>query len=57
MSKVYVYATKDGYNNSDVATREIVIENGQATLFGDINKDGKVNVADHVKLSDIIMNK
>ena len=24
---------------------------------GDVNKDGKVNVADHVKLSDIIMNK
>ena len=52
-----VYATKAGYENSDVATREIVIENGQTTLFGDLDKDGKVNVADHVKLSDIIMNK
>ena len=52
-----VYATKAGYENSDVATREIVIENGQSTLFGDLNKDGKVNVADHVTLSDIIMNK
>lgn len=55
--KVYVYATKEGYNNSDVATREIVVENGQTTLFGDLDKDGKVNVADHVKLSDIIMNQ
>ena len=55
--KISVYATKAGYENSDVATREIVIENGQTTLFGDLDKDGKVNVADHVKLSDIIMNK
>ena len=55
---VTVYATKAGYENSDVATREIVItENGQSSLFGDLNKDGKVNVADHVKLSDIIMDK
>ena len=54
--KVTVYATKAGYENSDVSTREIVIEKDQTTLFGDINKDGKVNVADHVKLSDIIMN-
>jgi len=55
--KITVYAIKTGYENSDVATREIVIENGQSSLFGDLNKDGKVNVADHVKLSDIIMNK
>ena len=55
--KITVYATKVGYENSDVATREIVIENGQSSLFCDLNKDGKVNVADHVKLSDIIMNK
>ena len=55
--KITVYAVKTGYDNSDVATREIVIENGQSSLFGDLNKDGKVDVADHVKLSDIIMNK
>ena len=54
---VSVYATKAGYENSDVATREIVIENGQSSLFGDLNKDGKVNVADHVKLSKIILNQ
>ena len=53
---VTVYATKAGYENSDVATREIIItENSQSSLFGDLNKDGKVNVADHVKLSEIIM--
>lgn len=60
LSQTYIitaYATKADYENSDIATREIVIENGQTTLFGDLNKDGKVNVADHVKLSDIILNK
>ena len=55
--KITVYATKAGYENSDVSTREIVIENGQSSLFGDLNKDGKVNVANHGNLSDIIMNK
>ena len=56
--KVTVYATKAGYENSDVTTREIVITgNGKAVVVGDVNNDGKVNVADHVKLSDIIMNK
>ena len=55
--KITVYAVKTGYDNSDVVTREIVIDNGQSSLFGDLNKDGKVDVADHVKLSDIIMNK
>ena len=55
--KITVYATKVGYENSDIATREIVIENGQTTLFGDLNKDGEVNVADHVELTKIIMNQ
>ena len=55
--KVAVYSTKAGYEDSDIVTREIIIEKDQTTLFGDLNKDGKVNVADHVKLSEIIMNK
>ena len=56
--KVSVYATKAGYDNSDVTTREIVITgNGKAIVVGDVDGDGKVNVADHVKLSEIIMNK
>jgi hypothetical protein len=56
--KISVYATKDGYEKSDVATREITITgNGKAIMVGDVNGDGIVNVADHVKLSDIIMNK
>ena len=52
------YATKEGLVNSDMTTREIIITGtGEATVVGDVNKDGKVDVADHVKLSDIIMNK
>jgi hypothetical protein len=46
-----VFATKDGYENSDVATYEFF------GINGDVNGDGLVNVADHVKLSEIIMNK
>ena len=54
--KVTVYATKAGYENSDVTTREIVIKgDNKAIVVGDVDGDGKVNVADHVKLSDIIM--
>ena len=56
--KVTVYATKDGYENSDKASREIVItENGKAILVGDVDGNGKVDVADHVNLSKIIMNQ
>ena len=63
LSKKYivsVYATKTGYEASDVATKEIEITSGGntgPTLAGDVNGDGKVDVADHVALSDIIMAK
>ena len=50
---VSVYATKAGYENSDTATMEITASG----KLGDLNSDGKVDVADHVKLSDIIMNQ
>ena len=61
LSKKYVvsvYATKTGYENSDVATKEITISGGNnsgSSLTGDVNGDGKVDVADHVSLSSIIM--
>lgn len=48
---IYVYATKDGYQNSEVATYKF------SGLVGDVDGDGLVNVADHVKLSEIIMNQ
>jgi hypothetical protein len=53
--KVSVYATKNGYRNSDITTVEIIARYGQAVMLGDVDGDGKVNVADHVKLSEIIM--
>ena len=52
---ITVYASKDGYNNSEVA--KATIKASGSGLPGDVNNDGKVDVADHVKLSDIIMGK
>lgn len=55
---ITAYATKTEYEKSDVASMDIVIiSNGHAIVVGDVDGDGKVNVADHVKLSDIIMGK
>ena len=54
--KVKVHATKSGYNDSDEVTEEFDFS-GDTSRSGDVNGDGKVDVADHVKLSDIIMNK
>lgn len=54
---ITVYATKAGYDNSDVVTRDIFIDDGKAMMVGDVNGDGEVNVADHVELSKIILNQ
>lgn len=54
---IRVYATKNGYRNSDVTTAEIIIGYGQAVMLGDVDGNGKVNVADHVELSKIILNQ
>lgn len=51
---ITVFARKDGYGDSEVA-RATVKASGSG-IPGDVNNDGKVNVADHVKLSEIIMN-
>ena len=51
---ISVYATKDGYNDSEVVKSTFKASNG---LPGDVDGNGVVNVADHVKLSDIIMNQ
>ena len=53
--KVSVYAAKTGCVNSDIETR--VLDCNTGGLKGDVDGDGKVNIADHVKLSDIIMGK
>ena len=52
--KVTVYATKDGYENSDVATKDINVGGGTSGLRGDVNEDGEVNVGDMVVISNIM---
>lgn len=51
---ITVYASKPGYEDSDVASKEIDINTG---IRGDLNNDSSVNVADHVELSKIILNQ
>jgi hypothetical protein len=48
---VTVYATKEGYDDSDIAT-EVIDGCG---LKGDVNNDGVVTVADAVTVMDIIL--
>ena len=48
---VCVYATKEHYIDSDKVTMQIKL----STVKGDINGDNRVDVADHVALSNIIM--
>lgn len=51
---VTVQARKSGYNKSDKSSIEIHANSG---IRGDLTDDGKVDVADHVELSKIIMGK
>ena len=51
--KVSVYVTKDGYEDSDVATAEFTMSGGG--LKGDTNGDGKVDVEDVVENVNIIL--
>ena len=52
---ITVYATKDGYSDSDITKSEFKISS--SGIPGDVNNDGKVNATDHVVLSNIILNK
>ena len=52
---VSVYATKDGYNDSEVTTSTFKVSG--SGMPGDVNGDNKVDVADHVELSKIILNQ
>lgn len=49
---IMVYASKNGYENSDTATAEITATVG---LTGDVNSDGVVDAADVVKVTNIIL--
>jgi len=50
---VKVYATKDGYEDSDVATETINNNN----IKGDTNGDGVVDIADAVRIVNLIVGK
>ena len=50
---VSVYATKAGYEDSEVATAEISIEGGSG-LKGDVNGDGEVGIGDIISITNIM---
>ena len=52
--QVSVYAKKDGYENSDVATKEIDL--GTSGIRGDLNGDGVVNMPDAMFIVNKILN-
>lgn len=57
---INVYASREGYLDSDVASADInmACEDSQSSpVVGDLNGDNKVDVADHVELSNIILNQ
>ena len=49
---ISVYATKEGYVNSDVATQVIAYQ----PKTGDVNNDGDITIADAVAVVDLILN-
>ena len=54
--KVTVYATKDGYNKSDVAMKEISVGSGESGIRGDVNLDGEVGMPDVMFIVNHILN-
>ena len=50
---VSVYATKAGYEDSEVVTAEISIEGGSG-LKGDVNGDGEVGIGDIITITNIM---
>ena len=54
--KVTVYATKDGYENSDVATKDINVSGGASGIRGDVNNDGTVSMPDAMFIVNKILN-
>ena len=54
--KISVYATKDGFENSDVATKEIEVGGTSSGIRGDVNEDGTVNGTDIQEVINIIVN-
>ena len=55
--KVTVYATKDGYENSEVATKDIEVGGGgSAGIRGDVNLDNEVGMPDVMFIVNYILN-
>lgn len=52
---ISVCATKSGYEDSDVATKEIIV-GGTIGIKGDVNEDGTVNGTDIQEVINIIVN-
>jgi hypothetical protein len=52
---VSVFAVKNGCYRSDTATKTFTFSG--SSVLGDLNGDGKVDVKDHVTLSDIILSR
>lgn len=53
--KITVYATKEGYENSDVATKEINV-GGASGIRGDVNNDGTVSMPDAMFIVNKMLN-
>ena len=53
--KVTVYATKDGYENSEVATKDIEV-GGESAIRGDVNLDGEIGMPDVMFIVNYILN-
>lgn len=54
---VKIYAMKDGYEDSDVVTKEIKFDGDFITNVGDVNGDGIVNIADLTKMINTYLGK
>ena len=54
--KVTVYATKFGYDNSDVATKEVNVGGGTSGIRGDVNLDGEIGMPDVMFIVNYILN-
>ena len=53
---VTVYAKKEGFENSDVATKEITVGGGEAGVRGDVNYDNEVGMPDVMFIVNYILN-
>lgn len=53
---VTVYAKKEGYEDSDIATKDINVGGGEAGVRGDVNLDGEIGMPDVMFIVNFILN-